>query len=77
MLPGGGARELPRLRAINGAGAYATHARGFKDAARVRDELLAPLSHRIDGAKTQGLRLAGFHKEGRFPAAALVREPEL
>ena len=43
-----------RAPSFIGQAAYATHAAlgCIQDAARVRDELLAPLTHRIDGSKT-------------------------
>ncbi len=46
--------------------AFATHAAlgCVQDAARVRDELLAPLSHRIDGAKNRGFAWPASTKKG-------------
>ena len=46
--------------------AFATHAAlgCVQDAARVRDELLAPLSHRIDGSKNRGFAWPASTKKG-------------
>ena len=48
---------MPRRAAVRSRG-------GPQDAARVRDELLAPLSHRIDGSKNRGFAWPASTKKG-------------